>query len=331
MRRSTMMTIVGLVLITAVCGSVAELPATPWPPEFAIRVNRDVEIQFAYPDGPEDWISSAFIRYEPSSSLVGVNGEGFLSYQEIYDLEAVFAICAVLSDEEMMSRVKSRAVELNAPTFGQRLVDDGLCGFADPPTISPTREAGSGLNLHFPARPDGYNMRVDGDVEIGFAYPGANLDWSAAIVVEHTPSSSFVGLDRSGRATRQTINGAEARSAICAVLSDEALMAQLISRVEGIVGAFVFSAAPLEPGPCEDSGPASLSETVAPLTLEELEEFFQRAINEGSDEWPRGYSLRVNDDVEIRYAYPARVADWNASVFIRHDPSGSSIGVNQAG
>ena len=121
------------------------------------------------------------------------------------------------------------------------------------PTVDP--EAPVIIGGPPPAWPAEYVLRPSGDVEIRFAYPSGILDYIAPIFVHHFSSSSRVLLNREGRVTAHTINGADAASAICAVLSDDDLIAEVISRAAEIESAHVmFHREPLESGPCERGG-----------------------------------------------------------------------------
>lgn len=140
---------------------------------------------------------------------------------------------------------------------GLALIVIGCAGAEDPQvpavpqaTVDPETPQAAG-ELEIPPYPEEYVLKVAGDVEIRFAHPSGLIDWTAPIFIHHFSSSSRVLLDREGRVTNEIINGSEAASAICAVLSDDVLIAEVISRAAEIKGALVmFNREPLDPGPC---------------------------------------------------------------------------------
>ena len=80
-------------------------------------------------------------------------------------------------------------------------------------------------------------------------------DSTAPIFCHQFSSSSRVRRERGGRVTAYGINGTDATAAICAVLSDDDLIAEVISRAAEIESAHVmFHREPLESGPCERGG-----------------------------------------------------------------------------
>ena len=235
-----------------------------WPEKYAIRVNEDVEIQFSIPDELTHHIASVVIRHFPSVSLLGVNQDGFATLDDIGGAEAHAAICAVLNDEALMDTVRARATALNAYTFGQSPLDNLPCESIDRSGSSASSEPGTTVDqgatnefrVVYDRRdwPADYRRRVGDDVEIQFAYPLEGVvkavAWTSPIYVWHIPTSGAVSVDIDGRVTNiKRVVKPEAIAAICTVLSDADLMAEVTSRALEI-NATRLDSRLVEPDPC---------------------------------------------------------------------------------
>lgn len=211
---------------------------------------------------------------------------------------------------------------------GLALIAIGCAGAEDqqvPPfpqaTVDPETPQAAG-ELEIPPYPEEYVLKVAGDVEIRFAHPSGLIDWIAPIFIHHFSSSSRVLLDREGRVTSEIINGSEAALAICAVLSDDVLMAEVISRAAEIKGALVmFNREPLDTNTCATPAQPTPFPTPWPVATARPDIY----------NWPEKYAIRVNEDVEIQFQIPDERTHHIASVVIRHFPSVSLLGVNQDG
>jgi hypothetical protein len=93
---------------------------------------------------------------------------------------------------------------------------------------------------------------VSDDVEIQFAYPLGGVRWASPIYVWHIPLASVVSIDVDGRVTFiESVVNSDAIAPICAVLSDEALMAEITSKAIEI-DAVRLDSRVVEPDPREE-------------------------------------------------------------------------------
>lgn len=121
--------------------------------------------------------------------------------------------------------------------------------------------------------PDSYTMLVGDDVRIKLPFLEAHEQYSAAMWIEHIPTSQYVFLDRFGRPTLAEIFEPNAKAALCAVLYNERLIDEAISRFADIRGPNEFERAPLDLHPCEPrpQPPAWTSGAVAGRVLDARE------------------------------------------------------------
>jgi hypothetical protein len=303
-----------------------------WPEKYAIRVSEDVEIQFQIPDERTHHIASVVIRHFPSNSFLGVNEVGFATRDDIDGVEARTAICAVLNDADLMTRVTGRASALNAYTFGQTPRVNLPCESLDRPESSASVDpaVAEPLRVVYDRRdwPDDYRILVGDDVEIQFAYPLDRVGWThpfvtwvSPIYIWHIPSSGAISVDIDGRVMLiERVVKPEAIAASCAVLSDAAVMAEVLSRALEI-DVPRHDSRPVEPDPC------TTPVQPEPSPIPPPEDY----VRSNLETWPTEFTMPVNDEVEIRFAYPNSDGVHDSRIFITYLPSSASLHVDPEG
>lgn len=133
------------------------------------------------------------------------------------------------------------------------------CAQATPTATPAPRPPSQGIHtpedyrLQYEGWPEEHKLAIDDEVKVLFAYPSGIIDWAWFASINHIPSASAVTLRRpyafldsqgnvSSRETGQLLWGVElivrthyesdeAETQLEAVLSDEALMRRILSRI----------------------------------------------------------------------------------------------------
>jgi hypothetical protein len=179
--------------------------------------------------------------------------------------------------------------------------------------------------------PDDYWMPVNGEVEIRFPYPCGTCDPGSALMLWHIATTADMMIDERGRVDGIHRPTPDALVAMCAVLADETVMAEAQARAAENMDSSKSPPDYMIPNPCETLGTPVPLESFTMMTQEELEEFRRRLRTEGSEASPPGYTRKVNEAVEIRYAYPALNYVWFSPMTIWHFPTSNDLHVDLNG
>lgn len=235
----------------------------PWPEDYTILVNDEVEVRFPY-NSYGSRLSNIYITHIASNTYISVDSEGHVgSIRGEPSDDALSSVCEVLADETLMSGVYARAHELY-PYLVSHMVVPNPCDRAVPPFVTgtPTTLTPSELEAWYEQRrfkgedewPEGYRLGVNKEVEIRFAYPlGNNKVQGYPMHVRHIPTSNRAWVNLDGRVVLTNVEmGPDDLRAICAVLADESLMDGVIARAIEI-GVFWVDRGAMEPDPCATS------------------------------------------------------------------------------
>jgi hypothetical protein len=91
---------------------------------------------------------------------------------------------------------------------------------------------------------------LDDDVKIQFTYPDTGIDYIASVFIRHLPSDSYIGVNQDGFVSRYSVKGTEARAALCTVLHDQSVMAEVKKRAVEL-GTYTFGQRPEDNLPCD--------------------------------------------------------------------------------
>jgi hypothetical protein len=198
-----------------------------------------------------------------------------------------------------------------------------------------------GEDRQLPVWPDEYTMRAGAGVEIQFVSADLHGDYTFSALIRHFPSESSVGINRTGSVTTSDLNGPDGTTAVCAVLTDESLMAEVMSRVAEI-DAYTFMAVAMDDPPCGLLNPLetwradNLVPTATPQSQAGPPGPAATAVpgsNSGAPPppYPEDYVLIASEDVEIRFAYPSGSIDWPSLIFVHHFASSSRVLLDREG
>jgi len=170
--------------------------------------------------------------------------------------------------------------------------------------------------------PEGLQIIVSDDIKIQFADPDTGLDYIASVFIRHSPSQSSVAVNQSGFISYVRINTDEARIALCEVLHDRPLMDEVKTQATEL-DTYTFMQGPWDNLPCDAldrPDPALPGDSDTTVDQPSADQF--RIVYDRRD-WPDEYRRRVNDDVEIQFAYPIEGARWGPALFVWHKSAGT--------
>lgn len=174
-------------------------------------------------------------------------------------------------------------------------------------------------------------MPVNDEVEIRFPYPCPTCDPGSPIIIWHIETTATLTIDTEGRVNNVSRPTPEALAATCGVLFDQAVMAEAQARAAEIIDFSHFPPDYMIPNPCERLDTPISLEPFTTMTLEGLGEYeLQRRID-GTETRPPGYTRAVNEDLEVRYAYPTPKKVWPAPITIFHVPTSTTVNVDLEG
>jgi hypothetical protein len=234
----------------------------PWPDGYTMFVNDEVEIRFPYPCANCDPGSPLFLWHIETTADMTVDVKGRVNRVRRATPDALAAMCAVLADEKVMARAQAQAAEtFDFSRMPPSYMIPNPCERLDTPislepfTTMTLEELGDFEQQRWidgdEARPPEYKRVVNKDIEVRYVYPVPNRVWSSPITIWHYETSTFVHVDLGGEVVWMDYSiGPEAVEAICAVLNDEQLMAEVTARAAE-TGSYWRYKAPLSPDPCE--------------------------------------------------------------------------------